>query len=293
MHAIRGVPGLSAEGGTSSPIVRVENTHAVARVALHGAQVLTYVPRGSNPILWLSPRAVFSPGRAVRGGVPICWPWFGPHPTDETKPNHGFARLSVWALDAAWTTEDGGHKMMFRFPMEAGAAAGWKQSFDLRLTVSVGPVLELALTTRNTGDSPLTVGGALHGYFAVSDIRKVRVSGLEGRAFVDQRNPAERRVQKGPVEIGAETDRVYDDPGNRCVIEDPLLARRIVVEKSGSRSTVLWNPWLEKARAFSDVGEDQYRDFLCVEPAYVLSDVVTLAPGEGHCLTASIHAEPM
>jgi glucose-6-phosphate 1-epimerase len=177
--------------------------------------------------------------------------------------------------------------------MEAGPAAGWKHSFDLRLAVSVGPVLELALTARNTGDSRMTVGGALHGYFAVSDVRKVRLRGLEGKTFVDPSHPAERRVQQGPVEIGAETDRVYDDPGDRLVLEDPLLGRRIVVEKSGSRSTVVWNPWMEKAKSLSDIGEDQFRDFLCVEPANALGDVVTLAPGEEHRLTASIQAEPM
>lgn len=276
-----GVPGLAVKGG----VVEVTNAHAAARISLQGAHVLTYGRTGRPPLLWLSKRAVFAPGKAVRGGVPVCWPWFGPHPTDAAQPAHGFARTAVWSLEDA-RLEDGAHKLLFRLPSEAGAAVGWRAAVDLCLEVGVGPVLALALTATNNGTAPVTLGGALHSYIAVGDVTRIRITGLEKRPFIDQLNPAARPVQEGPVVFTAETDRVYDDPGPRCVIEDPVLNRRVTVEKAGSRSTVVWNPWPEKARRMADLGEDQHRDFVCVETANALSDVVTVPAGGVHRLSA-------
>lgn len=288
------VPGLFLEeAGKDFPLLRVENRHAAARVSLRGAQFLDYRPRGLESVLWVSRRAVFSPGKAVRGGVPLCWPWFGPHPTDPSKPAHGFARTALWTLAAASGTPEGGHEMTFRLPAGAGAAAGWTSPVALELTANVGPVLTLTLTARNAGPAPVALGGALHSYFAVGDVSKIKVTGLEGRPFVDQLDPARRSVQEGPVTFAAETDRVYDDPGPACVIDDPVLARRIVIEKSGSRSTVVWNPWEGKAGRLSDLGADQFRDFVCVETANALADTVVLPPGGVHRLSARLRAEAL
>jgi glucose-6-phosphate 1-epimerase len=159
------------------------------------------------------------------------------------------------------------------------------------LTVAVGATLTLTLKARNDGRAPVTLGGALHSYFAVGDAARARVTGLDGRPYVDQLHPAARPVQKGPVVFQAETDRVYDDPGPACAVEDPAWGRRLVIEKSGSRSTVVWNPWTEKARRLADLGEDQFKDFVCVETANALTDTVTVPAGGVHALQARIRAE--
>jgi D-hexose-6-phosphate mutarotase len=281
------VEGLAREGS----VLRLENDFAVARVALQGAHVLTYVPRGGEPVLWLSRRAVFAPGKAVRGGVPVCWPWFGPHPTDPSQPAHGFARTAMWTLESSSRTADGGHELVLSLPPGAGAACGWTHPVELRLMITVGPALGLALCSRNNGPAPVVIGGALHSYFSVGDVGKIRILGLEGKPFVDQLAPSEMKSEPVPIGIAGETDRVYDDAGPRCVIEDALLERRLFIEKTGSRSTVVWNPWMEKGRRLADVGEDQVRDFVCVETANALGDVVTLPPGGEHRLGVVIRAE--
>jgi D-hexose-6-phosphate mutarotase len=281
------VEGLAWEGS----VLRLENDLAVARVALQGAQVLTYAPRGGAPVLWLSRRAVFAPGKAVRGGIPVCWPWFGPHPTDPSKPAHGFARTAIWTLEAASRTTDGGHELVLSLPPRAGAACGWTYPVELNLTITIGSALGLALCSRNNGSAPVVIGGALHSYFSVGDVGKIRILGLEGKSFVDQLAPSETKSEPVPIGIAGETDRVYDDPGPQSVIDDELLARRIFIEKTGSRSTVVWNPWLEKGRRLADVGQDQVRDFVCVETANALKNVVTLPPGGEHRLGLVIRAE--
>ena len=291
--SIQNVPGLTVEDAGGYPVLALRNDHASARVALQGAHVLDFTPRGQKPVLWMSRRAVFAAGKAVRGGVPVCWPWFGPHPSDASKPAHGFARTAAWSLASAKRTPDGGHEAVFRLPAGAGAAVGWTAPVDLTLTVTVGTALKMLLAARNAGAAPVVLGGALHSYFAVGDVSRARVTGLDGRPYVDQLNPAARTVQAGPVLFAAETDRVYDDPGPACAVEDPAWGRRIVIEKSGSRSTVVWNPWTEKARRMADLGEDQFRDFVCVETANALADVVAVAPGGAHALEALVRTEPL
>lgn len=262
-----------------------------AEVALHGGHVLRYGADGAPPVLWASRQAIYAPGKAIRGGVPVCWPWFGPHPDDPAKPAHGFVRTRPWQA-AASGADDGAVWLRLALADDAATRALWPHAFALELAVTLGATLDLALTMRNSGDAPFSCGGALHSYFAVGAIEQAGVSGLEHRRFFDQLTGAEQ-TQRGPVTVDAEVDRVYFDDGPQCAVEDAALGRRITIAKAGSRTTVVWNPWDEKARRLADFGDDEYREMLCVETAMARGDSATLAPGTSHILRATIAAEAL
>lgn len=274
-------------------------THASANgsleVALQGAHVFDWRPAGSaHPVLFLSPRSLFRRGKAIRGGVPVCFPWFGPKAGDPAAPQHGFARTSAWQLVAAEATGEGTARVALDFSDDATTRTAWPHAFAARLEIHAGARLALALTVRNTGADRFTFGAALHTYLAVSDVRAIRLRGLEGARVLDKvgGHMIERREGGDPISFSGETDRVYLDTAASCTIDDPGWNRRIHVSKTGSRSTVVWNPWTEKARALADLGEDAWPGFLCVETCNAADDVVTLAPGASHTLGAEIQVEP-
>lgn len=284
-----GLEFTAGPGGMPHALLRAGG--ASAEVALHGGHVLRYGADGAPPVLWVSRHAIYAPGKPVRGGIPVCWPWFGPHPSDPAKPAHGFARTRLWEVLASGA-DAGRPWLRLGLRDDEDTRALWPHAFALELTVALGAALDVALTMRNTGDAPLICGGALHSYFAVAAVTQARIIGLEGARYLDQLTGAEH-TQVGAVTIGAEVDRVYHDGGARCAIEDAGLGRRIVVGKAGSRTTVVWNPWAEKARRLADFGDDEYHGMLCVETAMALDDSVTLAPGDEHTLRATIRAEQL
>lgn len=282
------IPGLlrfsrTGEGPTLAEIATPESH---ARIALEGGQVLEWTPAGDAPVVWLSPRAVYKPGKSLRGGAPICWPWFGPHATDPALPAHGFARNRPWQVTGAARLPDDAVCLTLELLQDASTQDLWPHNATLTLSVTVGRTLRLALTTHNTGSTPLTLTEAIHTYFQVGDIARVTIEGLDGCAFIDKVDDSRRKTQLGPVTIADEVDRVYADTAPFCVIADPSLARRITIAKSGSRSTVVWNPWIAKTAGFADMDADGYRHMLCVETANALDDGVTLAPGATHTLVA-------
>lgn len=283
-----GIPGRLrfAEGPGGLPHALITAGDYTAEVALQGAHVLGYGRAGAPPVLWLSRHAVFARGKAVRGGIPVCWPWFGPHPSDPTKPAHGFARVSMWAALASADHGDAVALTMRLVDNEATRAL-WPHPFALDLTVRVGPRLDVALTAHNTGETPFVVGGALHSYFAVGAVTEAAIMGLEGASYLDQLT-GQTHTQAGPVTFAAEVDRIYADVGPACTIDDPALGRAIRVAKGGSATTVVWNPWVEKARRLADFGDDEYRAMLCVETANAGDDRVVVAAGASHTLRAII-----
>ncbi len=268
-------------------VAEVGNAQATARIALQGAQVLDWVPTGEKPVLWVSPGAIYTAGKSVRGGVPVCWPWFGPHATEAGSPAHGFARTQRWEMVQAQQLPDGSTMLSLRLLQDANTRLLWPHDAELLLRVNVGRRLQIDLLTRNTGDEAFTVTQALHTYFAVSDVREVSLRGLEDVVYIDKVADGARRVQSGPVTFSAETDRIYLDHSGECVIHDPGLQRRIVIRREGSRSTVVWNPWTEKSVAMADMGEGAYRGMLCVEAANVAEDAVVVEPGGEHRLQVS------
>ncbi len=270
------------------PVVSVRNAHADVTIALQGADVTGFQPHGREPVLFLSRHAVYAPGKAIRGGIPICWPWFGPHPTDPTKPDHGFARTRPWSVRDTTAMPDGATRMRLGLTDDAETRALWPHAFALELTVTVGATLEVALVARNTGQEPFVCGGALHSYFRVGDVTAITIQGLEETAYVDKVDGGRSRVQQGSITIVGETDRVYTETAASCVIVDPTLGRRVTVAKEGSRSTVVWNPWRDKARRLADFGDDEYTEMVCVEVANAGGDIVMVAPGGEHRLGTTI-----
>lgn len=289
-----GVAGVRFVDGPAGLVVaEVVNGLASARIALQGAQVLGYRRNGEAPLIWLSRLAQFVAGRPVRGGVPICWPWFGPHAADARFANHGFARNAPWRVVRVTALVDGSTQLEFQLVQSAATRVQWPHAADLRSIVTVGARLAVELLTTNTGREPFVLGQALHAYFDIGDIRRATVSGLDGCEYVDKVDGGGRKRQRGSVTFHGETDRIYLATGNRCEIADPILNRRIVIASRGSRSTVVWNPWRAKADGMGDFGPEGWAGMVCVETANAADDMRTLAPGEQHRLAAVYSDAPL
>lgn len=278
------------EGAGGMPLVMVTNSQAHAQISLQGGQLLRWTPGGQRPVIWLSPQAPAN-GKPWRGGVPVCWPWFGPHATETHGPTHGFARTSPWEITATARLPQGATRLWLRLITQTDTQSWWPHATPLTLQITVGTKLEMTLTTQNNTDIPLTLSDALHTYFAVSDVRQIKIHGLAHGTYLDKTAGGTRHSQQGPVTITAETDRVYVDTLTDCLIDDPLWRRRIRVAKRGSRTTVVWNPWEEKAAKMGDLGPQGYLNMVCVESANALENTLTLAPGEQHSLWVSYSCE--
>ena len=286
-------PGVTLVSGRNGlPCVNVRTLAASADVYLHGAHVTAWQPADQAPVLWVSRESQFATGAPIRGGVPICFPWFAAHATDATAPAHGFARLRGWRLTDASLDDS---RVELRFACrddEATRRSPWPHPFAAEYRVSLGEQLSLALDVSNTGDVPIAFEAALHTYFAVSDIRRVTVTGLAGTNYLDKvEGLAVKRQGDAPVAFAGETDRIFLDTEATCTIHDPGLGRRIHVAKRGSLSTIVWNPWIAKARAMPDFGDDEWRQMLCIETANVRDRAVRLEPGSHHTMSAHVHLD--
>lgn len=273
--------------------LRVVTDAAEAEIYLHGGHVTGYQPRGARPVLFVSSRSRFEPEAAIRGGVPVIFPWFGAKPDDPAAPVHGFARTAAWGAESVEREPDGRVVVVLRLAPDDATRAAWPHDFVLRHRVTVGPTLDLALVVENRGAAPLVFEEALHTYLAVEDVRIVSVSGLAGTTYLDKTDGmAGKRQGPAPLTFTGETDRIYLATRSACVLDDPGGNRRIVVDKAGSATTVVWNPWAAKGRAMSDLGEDEWLRMLCIETANAADDRVTLAPGARHEMRATIRVEP-
>lgn len=280
------------DGNNGLPMVKIANDHAFALVSIYGGQILTFRPVRGKEVLWRSQNSLYEIGKPIRGGIPVCWPWFGPHPAEASQPPHGFARIQTWQVDSV-TQDDQGRTCLTLF-LEDGDPTRrlWPHAFRLELSVRVGSDLQVTLTVRNPGQQPLRCATALHTYFAISDIRRISIAGLKDRVCIDKMLRNERRPDPRKVVVfNEETDRIYIDSPDTCTILDPDWGRRIIVAKEGSRSTVVWNPWIMKASRMSDFGADEWPHMVCVETANVFDDEVCIAPAAAHTLTARISCE--
>ncbi len=258
------------------PVVRIRNAHAEASITLQGAHLIDYRLNGDTPLIFTSSAAVFQEGKAIRGGIPVCWPWFNAHPSDPTLPAHGYARICFWNLEKTESTPEG-TRLVFSLPPQVGS------NLAAMLEFHVGKDLQLALHTINIGKSKETFSEALHSYFAVTDSRQTHVLGLEDEHYIDTVGAESTHRQEGPVTFPDEIDRIYQSDRN-TIIDDPLSQRRIRVAKSGSDSTIVWNPGLQKGGSMKDLSDDEIHHFVCVESANVRNRSITLAPGENHIL---------
>lgn len=274
-------------------MVEVDNPHAVATIAMQGAHLMRFQPKGKEPLIWLSPEAQFAAGKSIRGGVPVCWPWFGAHESDKALPAHGFARTVPWRLNQVHALPDGSTRLEFELIRTSAIRAQWPHACSVRHIITIGKTLTHELVTTNYGQEPMVIGEALHTYFQVGDVRKVTVGGLQGCDYLDKVKHFQRYRQRGSVGFTEEVDRIYLDTPATTEICDPMLKRRIVIRSQGSGSTVVWNPWVDKAAQMGDLGPDGYLHMLCVETANAAEDTVTIAPLAQHRLIAHYAIEAL
>jgi glucose-6-phosphate 1-epimerase len=271
---------------------RVNGARAEAHIYLQGATVTHFQPRGAAPVLFLSNRATWAAGRAIRGGVPLIFPWFGAHATNAEAPMHGLARTRAWRLLGSQVIDGAVVVELALDDDEASRASAWPHAFQLRYRVSVGDTLGLALEVVNTSPHAFQFEAALHTYLAVGDVRAVAITGLENATYIDKVDGMARKRQGAePLRLTGETDRVFVGSRSRCVVEDRVLSRRLTVDKSGSATTVVWNPWSVKAAGIADLEPDDWRRMVCVETANAADDAVTLAAGQRHVMTATIRVD--
>lgn len=279
------IPGLLFEAGAGGLTRAVIDTPvAGGEVYLHGAHVAAWRPAGHKPVLWMSTRSQFELGKPIRGGVPICFPWFGAHPVEPSAPAHGLARTHFWNVEAVSRLDDGG------VGVELRAAIGrYRLSYGIRFSHE----LEMTLTIeRNLSATPVRFEAALHTYFTVGDVRKIRIEGLEKTGFIDKVDNLQRKGPTGQaITITGETDRVYCGTRQACRLVDPVLGRAISIRKAGSDTTVVWNPWIEKSARMADFGDEEWTGMVCIETANAADHAVDLQPGQVSCMKAVIGVE--
>ena len=285
---------LQFDESNDFPRVLVTTPQANAELYLHGAHLTRYQPTNAQPVLFTSRDSEFSPQSAIRGGVPIIFPWFGDWrgaSSHAAALAHGFARRSAWKL-VKTTQNENSVTVELRLQSSDLPPDAWPEHNDakwsLRYRVTVGATLHLELETHNEGESAFNFEQALHTYFAVSDVRQVEIEGLNETEYLDKTDGMKRKRQTSPLQLTSETDRVYVSTTAACELRDPDWKRQIVVEKSGSDSTILWNPWEEKARAMKDLADDEWLRMLCIESGNVGENALTLNAGETHTLGVAV-----
>lgn len=298
-----GMPGVLDFHQTDSDLVYLtaKTEAAEATLYLQGAHLTHWQPVGEAPVLFLSSRTAFAPGKAIRGGIPVIWPWFGDRsaanqPAQPPSPAHGFARTSEWLLSFAALAGDELHLTLTLAPDDRSRSLGFDH-FRVAYQLMLGRSLRTWLTVVNDGDQPLVYEEALHTYLSVGDVRQASVTGLEGTTYLDKRapdaagHPTEKVEAATPLVLTRTTDRVYCNTTATCVVADPVAGRRLHVAKTGSDSTIVWNPWAELTAKLADMDPDGWQQMLCVETGNAGPNAVTLAPGQGHTLGLEISVE--
>lgn len=274
-------------------VAEFDNKFATAALCLQGAHLISWHPKSqSKPVVWVSRDAKIAAGKSIRGGAPVCWPWFGAHASEASFPGHGYARTVPWNVIESGTEPNGATRLTLRLQESDKTRAQWNHDCNLDLTVIIGDTLRMEMTTENTGKSEFVIGEALHTYLQISDIGTISVTGLDGCEYWDKVGGSNLRKQAGAITFSGETDRVYINTAATCVIEDDKLKRRIYIKKSGSQSTVVWTPWTEKANKMGDMGQpDGWREMVCVESVNAIDNVVKVAAGSQHTMIVEYRAE--
>jgi glucose-6-phosphate 1-epimerase len=285
-----GVPGVVKidEGRGSLPRVSVTSDLASAEIYFHGAHLTSFQPRGSKPVLFMSAESHFDATKPIRGGVPVIFPWFGPRAGSPEAPAHGFARIRAWELESCTLQADGAVRVAFTLAGDDTTLGLWPNAFDLRLVFTLGQSLDLEMEVRG-GGAPFTFEEAFHTYLLVGDVRQISVDGLQNAEYIDKVDSQKRKTQPSEsIRITGETDRVFLNTRSSCVIRDPILGRTLTVEKENSSSTVVWNPWINKARAMPDFGDEEWPQMICVETANVGEGAVPLEGARTHRMRTHI-----
>ena len=269
------------------PIIKINNAHAQAMISVYGGQVLSYRPTSaSEDLMFTSEQAYYQTGKAIKGGTPICWPWFGPDPEGLGRASHGFVRNRLWTVQSTATTPNQETTVKLGLVDTSETRDIWPHSFELSIEFTIGSTLKIELITRNIGEQPFSITQALHTYFQVGDIAPLRVKGLEDTAYIDKVDGGVQKQQSGEIAIAEEVDRIYLGVSPALAVEDPTLNRRIEITASGSQTAVVWNPWVDNSTKMADLKDDDYQKFVCVETANAANEVIEMLPGTAYSLSA-------
>ncbi len=275
------------EGKGGFPVIEIDSPKAKAKISIYSGQVISYQPAGEpQDLIFLSENAYYQPGKAMKGGIPICWPWFGPDPEDKGRASHGFVRNRMWDLLSTEKTADGDIKVKLGVTDSEETRAIWPHSFELVIEITIGAQLAVALLTKNTGDQAFSITQAFHTYFSTGDISQVIVSGLDNAPYIDKVDNGAEKTQHGDIRISEEVDRVYTNVKPELSIEDGELGRHIRISTTGSSTAIVWNPWKEISTKMADLEDNDYQRFVCVETANAADEVIEVSPGEQYKLQA-------
>jgi glucose-6-phosphate 1-epimerase len=282
-----GIPGAAKinEGNSGLPRIQITGSRAEGEMYLHGAQVTSWKPAGNDEVLFLSTKSRWQEGQAIRGGIPICFPWFRAKRDDPKAPAHGLVRTKSWQLESI-VEEELGVVVSMSTESDDQTRRWWPTDFRLLHRVVFGPELILELTCTNTGKTDLRFEEALHTYNRVSDVANVQLQGLDSVQFLDNTDSNRAKVQNGNATITSATDNAFLSTQSDVDLIDPELRRHIRLKKAHSLTTVVWNPWRDGAARLGDLGDGEWTQFLCVEASNILAASVSLAPGQKHKLKA-------
>ncbi len=283
------IPGIAkiVDGRGGLPCIQVTAPRASGEIYLHGAHVTSWQPAGAEEVLYVSSKSKWHDGTAIRGGVPVCFPWFSTRAEDLHSPAHGLVRTKSWQLEGI-THADHDVTVALSSSADEATQKTWFGDFHLLFCATFGEQLRLELIVTNHGTSSFRFEEALHSYFRVGNIAAAKLRGLNGATYIDKTDAQREKHPHGDIVLAAETDRIYRNTLATVEIEDPAARRRILVAKEDSRDTVVWNPWSEKAKGMSDLGADEWRQFVCVETCNIGDHAITLAPAQAYTITALI-----
>lgn len=272
--------------------IEINNAKAHATISTYSGQVLSYRPKiQKDDLLFVSEKAYYEGGKAIKGGIPVCWPWFGADPEDLGRPAHGFVRNRQWEVAGSESLANGSTKVVLAMVDSDQTREIWPHPFKLSIEITVGDSLKVALVTHNSGDESITISQALHTYFYVGDIGKVQVLGLDGIDYLDKVDEFAEKTQSGPVTISGEVDRIYKGVTGELVIDDASLGRKIRIASRGCSTAVVWNPWSEIAASMGDLDDDDYKKMICVETANAGPESVEIGAGSEYRLEAEYTIE--
>ncbi len=267
------------------PLIKIASPHCDAVIAIQGAQLLEFCPKDGQPLLWLSPKALFSPGKAIRGGIPVCAPWFGVHTADATKPKHGFVRNHPWQVTHISEHEDDTVELSFQYRSTPADLTLFPHPFQLTLKLTLNECLKMSLAVQNLGDSIMPFSWALHSYFPIENLPEVRVKGLDNNDYLDAVEHFSRKLQQGDVAFNGEVDRVYESVG-----EQQIIAGLPTINITGTEcpTAIIWNPGAALAGEMADIGIEHYAEYICVERGAAFNNSWQIAPGHTTAATLTI-----
>ena len=280
-----------AELEENMAFITVSNKFADADICLYGAHITNFKPHKTMGILWMSQDSNFEEGKPIRGGIPVCFPWFGPHKTDSAKPQHGFARLMNWNVQETATLASGETLIRLQLCSSAETKTYWDHDFCAEMTFIIGKTLVVTLKVTNTSEIPFEYTCALHSYYSVSSIEEITIEGLENTRYYNQLDTGDYIQESPELQIQKAETRHYYDTEVPCIINDPFFRRRIRVAKSGSKVTTVWNPGEETCAKIDDMPDDAFHAFVCIEAVNAFNDIIKPAPGETHETSAIIGLE--